>query len=68
MPHKLTENTQLQSGEVRALSFTLPTALKDQVSTAVLTLRFYDVADDHQGDISQAHWISEPILEQGISF
>ncbi len=68
MPNKLIENTQLQSGEARPLSFTLPSSLKDQISRAVLTLRFYDVSDDHQGDIKKAHWVSKPILEKEISF
>ncbi|MFQ5864927.1 MAG: multiheme c-type cytochrome [bacterium] len=62
-PAKLIENTQLQSGEARQLSFTLPSSLAGQISKAVLTLRFYDVSDDHAGDLNKAHWISEPILE-----
>ncbi len=59
MPDKLIENTQLQSGEVRPLSFTLPASLEGQISQAVLTLRFYEVSDEHQGDITQAHWVSD---------
>jgi hypothetical protein len=66
MPFKLIENTQLQSGEVRPLSYTLPPSLKGQVSKVVLTLRFYDVSDEYQGDINMAHWISEPILEKKV--
>lgn len=64
MPYELIENTQLQSGEVRPLSFTLPTSLEGQISKVVLTLRFYEVSDEHQGDIEKAHWASEPVLEQ----
>jgi hypothetical protein len=68
MPNKLVENTQLQSGEIRHLSFTLPSSLKGKTSKAVLTLRFYEVSDEHQGDIEKAHWISEPILKEEVSF
>jgi hypothetical protein len=28
-----------------------------------MTLRFYDVEDRHQGDITMAHWISGPVVE-----
>jgi hypothetical protein len=64
MPNELMENTQLQSDEVRPLSFTLPDSLEGRISRTVLTLRFYEVSDEHQGDIEKAHWISEPILKQ----
>ncbi len=66
MPFKLIENTQLQSGEVRPLSYTLPSSLEGQVSKVVLTLRFYDVSDEYQGEINRAHWISEPFLEKEV--
>lgn len=62
------ENTQLQSGEVRLLAYTLPPDLEAVISKAVLTLRFYDVSDDYAGDLSKAHWISEPILVEEVSF
>ncbi|MEE8401916.1 MAG: hypothetical protein V3R86_07160, partial [Candidatus Hydrothermarchaeaceae archaeon] len=68
MPNKLIENTQLQSGEMRKLSFTLPSSLKGQISKANLTLRFYEVSDEYQGDIEKAHWISDPVLEEEVSF
>lgn len=67
MPFTLIENTQLQSGEARPLSYKLPSSIRGQVSKAVLTLRFYDVSDEHQGDITKAHWISDPILEEKVS-
>ena len=35
-PNELIENTQLQGGEVRPLSFTLPDSLEGQISKAVL--------------------------------
>jgi len=66
MPYKLIENTQLKSSEVRPLNYTLPYSLEGQVSKAVLTLRFYDVSDEHLGDINKAHWISEPFLEEKV--
>ena len=61
-PNSLIKNTQLQSGEVRSLSFLLPASLKGKINKAVTTLKFYGVSDEHQGDISRAHWISKPIL------
>jgi hypothetical protein len=38
--------------------------LEGHIIRAVLTLRFYEVSDEHQGVIEKAHWISLPILEQ----
>lgn len=68
MPDKVIENTSLQSGEVRPLSYTLPSSIEeDQISNVVLTLRFYEVADDLQGDLTQAHLITDPILAQEFS-
>ncbi len=66
-PMKLIENTQLQSGETRLLSFTLPSALEGQISKAVVTMRFYDIYDWLQQDISKAHWVSEPVIEKEVS-
>lgn len=67
-PFMLQENTQLQSNEVRLLNYTLPPELEGQIDKAVLTLRFYDVSDEYLGDLSKAHWISEPVLEEKVSF
>ena len=66
MPFTLIENTQLQSSEARPLSYDLPLVIKNQFDRAVLTLRFYDVSDEHQGDITKAHWISDPILVEEV--
>lgn len=63
-PFTLKENTQLQSGEARALRYTLPSALDGRISKAVLTLRFYDVSDEYAGDLEKAHWISEPFIRK----
>ncbi len=68
MPWKPVENTQLQSGESRELIYTLPDSLKDRLDRAVMTMRFYEISDEHQGDLSKAHWISEPILEKTVRF
>ena len=65
-PNKLIENNQLKGGEVRSLSFKIPAALKGKVRKAIIYLRFYDVDDEHQGDIKKAHWNSKPILRQNI--
>jgi len=67
-PFMLLENTQLQSGEVRLLSFTLPPFLKGRIDKAVLTLQFYDVSDEYAGDLRKAHWISKPFVRQEIRY
>lgn len=66
-PMKLIENTQLQSGETRLVSYALPSSLEGQISKAVVTLRFYDIYDWLKQDISKAHWVSEPIIEKEIN-
>jgi hypothetical protein len=66
-PMKIIENTQLQSGETRPLSYTLPSSLEGQINKAVITLRFYDIYDWHQQDITKAHWVSEPIIEEEVN-
>jgi hypothetical protein len=66
-PMKIIENTQLQSGENRSLSYTLPSSLEGQIKKAIITLRFYDIYDWHQQDITKAHWASEPIIEEEVS-
>jgi len=68
MPNKEIKNTQLQGGEVRKLSYSLPMSLKEKINKAELTLRFYDVSDDHQGDIKMAHHVSDPFITQLITF
>jgi hypothetical protein len=65
-PMKVIENTQLQSGESRLLSYTLPPSLEGQIDKAVVTLRFYDVYDWLRQDISKAHWESEPFIEEEV--
>jgi hypothetical protein len=67
-PNKLLKNTQLQSGESRKLEYTMQSSLKGKISSAVLTLKFYDMADEHQGDLSMAHWTSDTVLTQKVSF
>ena len=69
MPYKLIKDTQLRSSEKRSLSFRLPTELsKENIAEAELSLSFYDVSDEHQGDITKAHWVSSPILTKEVSF
>lgn len=57
------EDTTLKSLEARALRYALPAGVKDKMSKAYITLRFYDVADQYQGDLNKSHWISEPLVE-----
>lgn len=67
-PDTLIKNTQLQSGELRKLSYTLPASLEIKMRKAIVTLKFYGVSDEHQGDIKHAHWISKPILKEEFLF
>jgi hypothetical protein len=67
-PVKVTKNSQIQSGETRPLSYTLPSFLEGQINKAVITLRFYDIYDWHQQDITKAHWVSEAIIKEEVSF
>lgn len=67
-PNRLIKNTQLQSGEMRKLNFTLPGYLEGKINKAVATLTFYGVSDEYQGDIKHAHWISKPILTEELVF
>ena len=69
MPYKLIKDTQLRSGEKRSLSYNLPAELlKENIAGVELSLRFYDVSDEHQGDIAKAHWVSSPILTKEVTF
>lgn len=67
MPYKLMENTQLQAGEVRSLNYKLPASTKDKISEAVLSMKFYEVGDEHQSDIAKAYWTSEPFNTMKVS-
>ncbi len=68
MPYKLIENTQLKSGEKRLLTFALPSELNGKISSVELILKMYEVSDEYQGDIEKAHWASQPIVKEKISF
>jgi hypothetical protein len=68
LPNNLIENTQLQSGETRVLWYKLPSDLEGQIGSVLFTLRFYDIADEHQGDLKMAHWISELVVNKAVSF
>jgi len=69
MPFGLIQDTQLKSGEKRHVSLKLPDALaKEDIVKIELTLRFYKVSDEHQGDIAKAHWISDPVVTEELTF
>lgn len=68
MPYKQIEDTRLQSGEKRLLTVALPVELKGKISNVELVLRMYEISDEHQGDIEKAHWESQPIMKENISF
>ena len=55
------EDTQLRSLEARAVSYALPASIEGKVHKVSIVLRFYDVADQYQGDLEKARWISEPL-------
>ena len=65
-PYEIIKDTQLKTKEKRPLSFTLPVALQGEINTIQLILRFYEVADEHEGDIDKAYFTSNPILEKKI--
>lgn len=65
-PYEIIADKQLKTGEMRPLSFTLPSELKERIKSIQFTLRFYEVADEHEGDITKAYFVSEPILEKVI--
>jgi hypothetical protein len=65
-PYKVEKNTQLQSQEIRALTYTLPPELKGEIKKAVVTLRIYDVYDFYVGDLEKAHFVSQPIIEKEV--
>ena len=67
MPSELIENTQLQAGEARLLTYTLPASLEGIISQADVTLRFHRVSAEHHGDSSMYDWTSEPILHLQLS-
>ena len=67
-PYKVIADTQLKSGERRPISFTLPSELEGRITSVQLSLRFYEVADEHEGDIEQAYFVSEPFLQEVIEF
>ncbi len=68
MPYRVLENTQLQAGESRLLTFTLPPHLHGRIRRAVMSLRFYEVPDEHRGDLSKANWVGEPFLKKEVRF
>ena len=68
MPYKLLEDTQLQSGEERKMNFSLPTSLKGKIKSVSFLMRFYEVSDEHEGDISHAYWTSKPFYKEKVNF
>ena len=66
-PYEIIADSQLKTGEKRPLRFTLPPEIKGSIETIQLILRFYEVADEHEGDIAKAYFVSKPILERTIA-
>ncbi len=64
MMWKEIENTKLQAGETRPLSFTLPPDLRDRISKIEATLSFYGILVYHHGDLNEALWVTKPIAQQ----
>lgn len=67
-PYEIVKDTQLKTNEKRSLMFTLPENLKNDIQSVKLELRFYEVADEHEGDIDKAYFISQPILKKNLQF
>jgi Cytochrome c7 and related cytochrome c len=67
-PYKVISNTQLRSSETRDLSFSLPVDLKDRVYQMRVSFRFYQILPEHQGDLSMAYWIGEPMLQKTVTW
>lgn len=65
-PYEIVKDTQLKTGEKRSLSFTLPNELRGKITTVQLTVRFYEVADEYEGAIEKAYFVSQPILEKKL--
>ena len=65
-PYELIADTTLKSLEHRTLSFPIPSELEGNIFSVDLILRFYEVADEHAGNIEKARFISRPILEKRI--
>ncbi len=65
-PAKIIADTQLKSGEQRHLSFALPPELEGKIETVQLVLRFYEVHDEHEGNLEKAYHVSRPILEEEV--
>ena len=65
-PAKIIADTQLKSGEQRQLSFSLPPELEGKIAKIQLVLRFYEVADEHEGNLEKAYHVSRPILEEEV--
>lgn len=66
-PAKIIADTQLKSGESRRLSLTVPTELRGRVGSVQLALRFYEVADEHEGDLDKAYYVSGPVVAKEIA-
>lgn len=65
---ELIEDTQLKSLEARKMHYEVPPSVKKaQLKKALIMLRFYDVADQYQGDLEKSHWISEPLVEKELT-
>jgi len=57
------QNTKLQAGETRQLSFTLPAELKDSISKVNATLEFYGIVVFDHGELDKAVFHTEPIAQ-----
>jgi hypothetical protein len=66
-PAKLIADTQLKSGESRRLSFTVPLGLQERLGSVQAILRFYEVADEYEGDLGKAYYVGSPIIAKQIA-
>lgn len=66
-PYEIIADKQLKTGEKRPLRFDLPSELEGRIKSIKFVLKFYEVADEYEGDITKAYFVSEPILEKEIN-
>lgn len=67
-PYEIVADRQLKTGESRRVRFTLPQHLDEaQITSIHLQLRFYEVHDEHEGDLTQAYFVSDPFLQMDVA-
>ena len=45
------------------MSYALPAKIEGKIRKVSIMFRFYDVADQYQGNMEKSHWISGPLVK-----